>query len=296
MIQFKPITVEDKDIITSFILPSERRDSNLSIGNLCSWQFLTLSSYALVDDLLVLRQQIGDRIVYSVPVEGERLPQVLRQLEKLAEKNGEAFYIYGVMPELKEMLEHFSPGGFEYLLSEEHFDYVYRRRDLAELKGKDYQPKRNHVNKFRKSYNYEYTQLTDSIVPHCQEMYNLWCEEHNCDEDESLDYEREAVNFALKHFRALDLQGGAIWVEGEIVAFTYGSAINHDTFDVLVEKADTNYNGAYNIINQEFALHLPERFVYLNREEDLGLEGLRKAKQSYRPEFLVEKTLAKKIR
>lgn len=294
MITFKPITLEDKDIITSHIIPSERRDSNLSFGNLCCWQFLTLGSYTFVDGMLVLRYQLGDLIVYALTVDGKHTYGVIKQLEELAEKEKVPFYLYGVMPELKEMVEKYFPGSFEYLSGEEHFDYMYRRQDLAELKGKDYQPKRNHVNKFRKSYSYEYSQLTLSIVPHCLEMYNLWCKEHNCDEDESLEFERQAVNFALKHFQELDLFGGAIWVDGEIVAFTYGSAVNYDTFDVLVEKADTNFDGAYNMINQEFALHLPERFVYLNREEDLGLEGLRKAKLSYRPEFLVEKALAKK--
>lgn len=107
--------------------------------------------------------------------------------------------------------------------------------------------------------------------------------------------ERKALNIALRNFDALGLVGGALWVDDEIVGFTYGAPVNHDTFAVHIEKADSRIDGSYNILNQEFARHIPEQYVYLNREEDLGIPGLRKAKLSYRPVILLEKGYAELI-
>ena len=187
------------------------------------------------------------------------------------------------------------PGSFDYRLDRDYFDYIYSRQELAELKGKNFQPKRNHVNKFKRTYNYKYTPLTVDLIPHCLELEEKWCEEHDCEEEESLINERKALNIALRNFDALGLVGGALWVDDEIVGFTYGAPVNHDTFAVHIEKADSHIDGSYNILNQEFARHIPEQYVYLNREEDLGIPGLRKAKLSYRPVILLEKGYAELI-
>lgn len=293
MIEFKPVTPKNKELLTSFLLPGERRDANLSIVNLCSWQFLTCSSFAFVDELLVLRFCFdSDRTVYSIPVGGERVGDVVRELARQAVEEDLPLCIYGIVPELKELLEKVFPEVFEYKENRDHFDYLYLRKDLAELKGKDYQTKRNHVNKFRKRYDFRFVPLTAEIVPDCLRLYDEWCGERRCGEDEGLVQERQALTFALERFRELDITGGSLWVEGRMVAFTFGAPVNYDTFCVHAEKALGEFEGAYNAINQEFARYLPERFVYLNREEDLGLPGLRKAKMSYRPVCLLEKGLA----
>ena len=151
------------------------------------------------------------------------------------------------------------------------------------------------MNKFKRTYNYKYTPLTVDLIPHCLELEEKWCEEHGCEEEESLINERKALNIALRNFDALGLVGGALWVDDEIVGFTYGAPVNHDTFAVHIEKADSHIDGSYNILNQEFARHIPEQYVYLNREEDLGIPGLRKAKLSYRPVILLEKGYAELI-
>lgn len=101
--------------------------------------------------------------------------------------------------------------------------------------------------------------------------------------------ERRSMRYVLNHWSELDGHGGALLVGGKLVAFTFGAAVNHDTFDVCVEKADTEYDGAFAMINREFARSLPPRFVYVNREEDLGISGLRKAKLSYHPAILLHK-------
>lgn len=294
MITFKPILPEDKELITSFTLSGEYRDNNLSICNLCSWHSLSNSSYALVNQQLVIRFHYhNDNFIYTLPFGHGDTAETLELLHQETLLNDKPLLFFGSNPFLREQLETYFPRTFDYKCMRDHFDYLYDRNALAELKGKNYQPKRNHANRFRKKYSYQYQELIPSILPHCLELADKWCEEHNCDEDKNLQFEQEAMKFALEHYEALGLNGGALWVDNEIVAFTYGAPVNYDTFCIHIEKADTNFDGAYSVINQEFASRIPEHFTYLNREEDLGIPGLRKAKLSYYPALLLEKCRAR---
>jgi len=296
MIDFKPIRIEDKELITSYFLACGNRDCNLSFVNLFTWQFLTNSCYAVVDDCLIVRFTLDEEsVVYTMPVGRGDVKGIVGLLKEQAREEGHVLRIHGVFPEMEEWFNREFPGRFDYRLDRDYFDYIYSRKDLAELKGKNFQPKRNHVNKFKRTYNYRYTPLTADMIPHCLELEEKWCEQHGCDEEQSLINERKALNLALRHFDELELTGGALWVDDEIVGFTYGAPVNRDTFAVHIEKADSHIDGAYNILNQEFALHIPEQYIYLNREEDLGLVGLRKAKLSYRPVILLEKGYAQLI-
>lgn len=130
--------------------------------------------------------------------------------------------------------------------------------------------------------------MTAELVPECLRLESMWCKANDCAENEALMAERRSMTDALKHINELDLRGGVLHVNGEIVAFTFGAPINNETFDTCVEKANTDIEGAYAMINNEFANRIPEQYIYINREEDLGLEGLRKAKLSYYPETLLE--------
>ena len=296
MIDFKPIKIEDKELITSYFLACGNRDCNLSFVNLYTWQFLTNSCYAVVDNCLIVRFTLDEEsIVYTMPVGTGDVKGIIGILKDQAKAEGHVLRIHGVFPEMEEWFNREFPGRFDYRLDRDYFDYIYLRKELAELKGKNFQPKRNHVNKFKRTYNYRYTPLTADMIPHCLELEEKWCEQHGCDEEQSLINERKALNSALRHFDELELTGGALWVDDEIVGFTYGAPVNRDTFAVHIEKADSRIDGAYNILNQEFALHIPEKYIYLNREEDLGLVGLRNAKLSYRPVILLEKGYAQLI-
>lgn len=294
MIDFKLIELKDRDLIEPSLMRWGNQDCNLSFVNLCSWQFMTDSRWAMVEGCLVFRFTLDEEnVVYTMPAgEGGRRKAAVEALKAQCEREGLALRIHGVFPGLEEWFDREYPGECEYVLDRDYFDYIYLRRDLAELKGKYLQAKRNHVNKFKRMYDYRYEPLTPELIPYCLELEKKWCEEHGCDETESLEHERKALTYALNHFEELRLFGGTIWVGDEIVAFTYGAPINGDTFGAHIEKADTKVEGAYAVINQEFAKHLPERFVYVNREEDLGIPGLRKAKLSYHPAVLLEKGYA----
>lgn len=295
MIAFHPISIQDQEVITSYTIPHAPYDCEYSFGNLLSWHFMNESSYAVVEGCLVIRFRLEDNsFVYLTPIGEGDVISVIRQLEEESKTEGMPFKLRGTYSELNELLERHMPTLFEYKIFRDYFDYVYLRKDLVELKGKNYHQKRNHVNKFKKEYAYRFTPLTTDMLPYCMELEMKWCKKRNCTEETSMQYEYQAFQTIIQNYEALNMQGGAIWVNDEIVAFTLGSPINYNTFDIQFEKADTDIDGAYNIINQEFANHLPEQYIYLNREEDMGVEGLRKAKLSYHPVFLVEKCIATK--
>ncbi len=295
MIEFKPITLEERKKITSYTLLRAPRDCDFSFPNLCAWQFSNNSSYAEIDGFLVIRFRMeDDRLIYLLPIGEGNLVRVITLLEENARKEGQPFRLQGVYPDLKNLLEKYFPTLFEYSVYRDFADYLYFRKDLAELKGKNYQPKRNHVNKFRKEYNYRYTPLTPDMLPQCLDFESKWCKDHDYMEHPGMKDERRALTFEIHHYEALQLSGGAIWVDDEMAAFTFGAPINTDTFDIHVEKANIRLDGVYSMINKEFASRLPEQYVYINREEDLGVPGLRQSKLSYHPAILLEKCIATK--
>lgn len=295
MTEFKPITLQDKELITNYISPANERDCDFSFANLCSWHFITESSYAIIHHHLVIRFTNSEGIhEYFMPFGPGKLIPVIKELEEYARANNEPLCLRGIIPEMREKLEQYFPTLFEYTSDRDYFDYIYNRQDLAELKGKNYQPKRNHVNKFRKEYEFTYEPLTANVLPACLQFESEWCMKHGYIENENIRNERRALTFALRHFEELDLTGAIIHIGGRMVAFTFGAPITHDTFGVHYEKADISFDGAYSAINQLFASHLPEQYIYLNREEDLGIPGLRQAKLSYHPVILLEKTKAVK--
>lgn len=293
MLDFKSVVLEDRELLTSFLWAGGRQDNNLSFANLCCWQFLTCSSYAIWQDRLVFRFCFPeDRMVYTLPGGESAGKEVIRLLARQAKKEDAPLYLYGIVPDMRLQLEKEFPDVFEYRTDRDHFDYLYLRTDLAGLRGKNFQAKRNHVNQFCKKYDFQYMSMTEDMIPGCLQMYDEWCEDRRCQEDKGLNYERQALVYGMQHFDQLGLTGGVIKVEGKIIAFTFGMPVNQNTFCIHAEKALVDYEGAYNVINHEFASRLSEQFKYLNREEDLGIPGLRKAKLSYRPVRLLEKGIA----
>ncbi|MDR0757324.1 MAG: phosphatidylglycerol lysyltransferase domain-containing protein [Tannerella sp.] len=294
MLSFKPIDIEDRNIITSCIYPGNCMNCDFSFANMCSWRFVYKSEFAVSDGFLLIRFFAGEkRRGYMYPVGSGDLRHVVGLLEDDARAGGYPLWIFGVTPDAKRELENCLPGEFAYTFDPDYFDYVYLRTDLAALSGKKYQSKRNHVNRFKKQYRYEYIPITSDVIPLCMNLESKWFQANSAKDDvDGLRLESRSMRFALNHFDELGLTGGAIAVDGEIVAFTYGSPINHCTFGVHVEKANIRYDGVFSLINQEFASHIPEQFIFVNREEDLGIPGLRRAKQSYHPAILLEKNTA----
>ncbi len=293
MIEFKDITVEDKDTITSFTMNSCRRNCDLSFSNLCSWRFMYNTKFAVIDNFLVFKFWLHGRVSYMMPVgQGDPEKELIEKLIEDSQLEGEPLRLMGVCQGMKKRLNDILPEEFEFTTNRDYSDYIYLRSDLATLTGKKFQSKRNHINRFKKEYTYKYVPITPDRVQECLYLEAEWCKANDCDKQDGTGNERQAIVFALEHFEELGLSGGILYANDKIVAFTFGMPINKETFGVHVEKADTTVDGAYAMINFEFANHIPETFTYINREEDLGIEGLRKAKLSYQPETILEKFVA----
>ncbi len=314
MIRFKDIRTADKDLIQRFTIWNERQNCDLSFANLISWRFLYNTQFAIVDDYLVFRFYAGHHLAYMMPIPKPKQQEdgsfkvepcdecSLKVIDAMRDDSlsmGHPFLMMGVCNYMVDIIEGKFPDRFVFEPDRDRSDYIYEREKLIHLSGKKLQSKRNHINKFKSLYpGYEYKELTKEFIPQCIELERQWRKISKDDADtedldEGLSEELRSMTRAFNRWEELDLRGGTIWVDGKLVAFTFGCPINHNTFDVCVEKADVNYEGSFTIINQEFVKHLPEHYYYINREEDMGDEGLRRAKLSYRPDILLEKNVVK---
>lgn len=290
-IPFHPLTLQDKERVLRYTSGMHLQNCDLSFANLYGWQLLYQTEVAELDGFLLLRFRTQGHPAYLMPVGQGDIHCVMQALHEDACRQGHPFLMLGVSgPWLEAATRHEQ---IEYTLTanRDYADYIYLRQSLATLSGKKLQPKRNHVNKFRRLYpDYEYRPLTPDLVPACLRLSEEWGSARTApDVQRSVASEHTMTGRVLANMDTLDITGGTLFVDGQLIAFTFGAPVNGDTFDVCVEKADTRYEGAYAAINNEFASRLPERFIYINREEDLGIEGLRKAKLSYYPHLLLEK-------
>ena len=290
MIEFRKVGLDARDDILQYTLVSDERNCDFSFANLCSWAFLYHTEYAIKDDFLLLRFYIDGKLVYMVLAGGGDLAAVLSLLQEDTSRLKEEFRILGISQQMRERMEQTMPGQWVFDSDRNCFDYLYLRTDLSTLKGKRFQAKRNHVNHFRKQYpNYEYKPLAMGLIQECMQLEEEWYLENGCNGQKDLLAERQSMQYVLEHQKELGVTGGVLEVDGRIVAFTCGAPINQDTWGICVEKANAEIEGAYAMINFEYANQIEEKYVYINREEDLGLEGLRKAKLSYQPYCLLEK-------
>lgn len=310
MIKFKDLSTSDRALIQRFTLYGERQNCDLSFSNLISWRFLYNTQFAVIDDYLVFRFHTGRHLAYMMPIPKPQVMEdgsyrvkpcdecsvkVIRTIRDDSIAMGHPFLMLGVCNYMVDLIEQSFPDTFTIEPNRNFADYIYTRDKLINLSGKKLQSKRNHINKFKSLYpQYTYRPLTEDLIPQCLELEKQWrkVSKDDTDEqdlDESLSIELRSMTRAFHRWDRLGLTGGTIWVDDKLVAFTFGCPINQTTFDVCVEKADVNYEGAFSIINQEFVKHLPEQYCYINREEDMGNEGLRRAKLSYHPDILLEK-------
>lgn len=291
MIAFKPIRIEDRAAIERYTMHAGTTNCDLAFANMFCWLHVFRSAWAEVDGFLVIRFHIdgSERIGYMQPVGEGDFSHLIPRLHDDAHAHGQRLRLIGLTDRGRELLRAACPGTFAYASNRALEDYIYAADDLRNLTGRRYQPKRNHINRFAAEYpDYRYEELTPDRFEECMRLEREWRRAHEGHTSE-LCAEQQAIQRGFAHYAELGLQGGCIYVGDRLVAFTYGSAVNDHTFDTHFEKADTAYDGAFTVINKLFAQHLPERFTHINREEDLGLEGLRQAKLSYHPVEIAHK-------
>ncbi len=281
---FHPLTLSDREAMQAVTLHSGRRNCNYTFANLLGWQFWYQTEVCVLENAVVLRYTFNGQRAYMVCTSEELQLELIEAL--LDDSNGDLTLI-GLEDSQVVQLNNIHPhvsASIEPM--RDQYDYIYRRTDLATLHGKHLDAKRNHIHRFRAKHpDFEYRNITPELFDECRRLTEIWQKEK--DANETIDVEREVMEIIFSNWDSLGMIGGSIFVNGSMVAFTYGSAVTTDTFDVCVEKADRHVEGAFAIINQQFAEHLPERYIYLNREEDMGIPGLRKSKLSYHPEILL---------
>ena len=184
------------------------------------------------------------------------------------------------------------PNQFKFSTSQAEWDYVYSVEALGTLAGSKYHGKRNHIARFKDNEAWRYEPLTKENALACKHMSDHWYHAQLNLGNVSVYKEKPGLNYMLDHFEELGLKGGVLFVGDEVVAFTIGEPMSEDTFHVHIEKAYSEVQGAYPMINQQFVLHEMQDFKYINREEDDGVEGLRRAKESYRPVEMIKKYVA----
>lgn len=289
-IQFKRPEIEDRELISSFLKKYPSRSCERTFVNVFLWSRHYRVTYAVVENTMVFRS-LDKGLAFTYPAGAPQdIKAALEILKRYSKEQGEPFVLYNVTEENFRQLEAWYPNQYQITYNRDLADYVYESEKLATLAGKKLHAKRNHINKFKASFeNWAYEPITKENVEECFQMALKWRNDNGCEEDVEKNAEMCVTLNSLRLFEELELKGGVLRVNGEIVAFTIGEEICEDTFVVHIEKAFAEIQGAYPMINQQFVLHECMNYRYVNREEDTGAEGLRKAKLSYRPAFLVEK-------
>ena len=294
MIQFEPITLDKKSSYEKFLFDGKIRGCEYTFTNLYTWG---IQKATILHDHLVLFSQFGQSYFYPYPIGTGDKKQVLDALLQDALDRNISYCITGLDLEAKQTLEKLYPNKFYFRYDRKNFDYVYAIDALADLKGRKFHRKRNHLKHFKQLHpNYSIEPIQDSNIQQLREFIAAWyLNKSKLNKDSDFSKEQAALEKALLSYDELDMDGVLLIDNGEILAFTMGSPSSNDTFDVHYEKAFGDMEGAYTAINSEFAKYLREKYShieFLNREEDMGIMGLRKAKLSYFPHHLIEKYCA----
>lgn len=307
---FKEIELSDKEWVDKLLSYSDYRSTEYNFTVLYIWRETYNTKIAKFKEFLLIRSgNIESGCAYLFPAGRGNLKEALDYIIEDADSHNRPFLLVAVLEEQKKRLEELYPGRFSYTLTRNSFDYIYSSTDLITLKGKKFQSKRNYVSRFKSNSQWSFEPVTQENLPECWQMNEKWCRLYGCTGNESLSQESCSVRCALKNFEPLRLKGGLLRLNGKVVAFSLGEMINSDTFLVHIEKAFADIQGAYPTISREFLLYcsnLTEEqipvadeekigFKYVNREDDAGDEGLRKAKLQYHPIFMIEKYLVEKL-
>lgn len=293
---FKPITLDVKSLIDSYTKPWVLECSDLSFTNLFIWGADGKMEYAEKDHVLYIKLNFEGVPVFlwaPIPMYGVEVDYRKAVYDGIAymKKIGVEPTFRSVWTPFRDKMLEVCPELFS-MPTDIAWDYVYSRESLATLKGKKLHGKRNHINKFLSKYpDYEYRKLDPSMASDCIALYDQWMTEKDGETAESLQNEKLSVELALNNMETLGLTGGTIYIEGKLCAFTVGEQLHPHMQLIHIEKADTNYEGIFPMINQQYILHECEDVELINREEDMGIEGMRKAKRSYHPLKMIEKYL-----
>lgn len=289
MLDFHSVSMKDKEWIENRLSYRKQRSCEYSFGNIFSYKEKLDISVCDYEGCLIVKCVSGNRVSYMYPCGNGDIDKALSEIVSDAEKSGKKCYMYGLSAEDAADYEKLFPLKEKPYPNRDTFDYVYNNEDLVNLTGKKYQPKRNHISFFKKNYYWTYEKICGNNIEECLSMSRKWLEAYESDDKTDLESEYRIIRCVFDNYFALGYKGGLIRKDGEVVAFTTGEELDIDTFCVHFEKAFGDIRGLYPLINQQFVHNELSDYKYINREDDVGLENLRKAKLSYYPAFLCEK-------
>ena len=285
-VDFRPVTLADRAFFQHHYTLYPQTHSDNTFTNMVCWNQIAQYRYAHVNGNVILASTIAGVTRFRPPI-GPRDPALMKDLIRFAMEIGDDTPIVLIDPQTVQWMKEIDPA-LTLIPDRNHFEYVYRASDLAELPGKNYLKIRSQINKFRKNCGHTVEPITAGNRQEVMEFLVKWCEWKGCENDFVLAHEKEAVFFAIEHFTELPLRGLLIRVNSQVAAISLFERLNEDTALVHFEKGLPDCEGIYKAINAETAALLAGEVTYINRESDLGVAGLREAKMRYHPHHMVE--------
>ena len=299
------ITIEERPVLEEYLGGFDYGTSGLSFTSLYMWRNINNFSWQIIGDYLCvaglshLETDTEEPFLFppltnTGTYDSKALNETIKEAKKIFEKKGYKFSIRLMPVHMMDILEEACPGEMEFFDDRPNYDYLYRKQDLIELKGREYHSKKNHLNYFLNHYKYQYVPLTSAMAGPAMQFIREFNERKHLPEHEMelLRMEERAMVDVFNNLEAVGYLASAIIIDDKIEALSIGGALNKNTITVHVEKANIDYHGLYQLINNEFCRHTAENVEFINREEDMGIPGLRKAKLSYKPVRLVESHIA----
>ena len=280
--KFRQIEIDDYEKVSQLLIDSGIENCEHCFATMLVWAKRYDILLAVEENTIFMRSYGKEHVWYLYPRGEMDKKQAIEKI--LHDAGGKKVSIYGIDEENAVFLQENFGDILDVQEDRNGSDYIYRRSDLAQLPGKKYQKKRNHVSRFiRENPDYRFIAITAENIHLAKQFEIDWCERYNTASSWDLASEQQGILQLLDNFERLNLMGAMIETGGQIVAMSIAASINHRMVDVLVEKAYHDVNGAYAIINRDFAANCFSQFELINREDDMGLENLRKAKMSYFP-------------
>ncbi len=291
MLKFRDIEIKDYEKVSQLFIASGIENCEHCFSTMLIWSKRHDVKIAVEQNTVFMRSFGKEHVWYLYPRGDMDKKQAIEKI--IADADGKKISIYGIDESNALFMQNEFGGLFNVTEDRDGSDYLYKTEDLATLKGKNYQKKRNHVSRFvRENPDYKFIKITEENIPQAKQFLYDWCNRYNADNSWDLVSEQQGIELLLDNFDYLNLLGAMIETDGNIVSLSIAAPINENMVDVLVEKAYHDVNGAYAIINRDFAANCFGSFQLINREDDMGMENLRKAKLSYFPYEIRKKYLA----
>lgn len=285
---FRSLSLEDKPFFDLAFSRFPPLISEFTFTNLFIWRHAYQLKISRLGHFLCLLAETGEHPFFFSPIGEGDVIECCRVLLQSMKEKGASAKIARVPEDMASRFD-WKAEGFMVEFDRDHSDYIYLSEDLIHLQGRKYHRKRNHIKQFKEKYVYQYLPLTPEWISECLRLESDWCDLRRCDATPGLRNESIAIREAFAHFEALGVGGGIILIGGKVEAFTLGEPLNRDTVVIHIEKANPAFEGLYPVINQAFVEKNWSGYTCVNREQDLGEEGLRRAKESYFPHHMVNK-------